>query len=178
MGHAKKADLLKTPTWFRMEALFDGPAKRIQVLENTDVLLRGVKYRGEITCGCCGHTIKTAQLSVKGGIEDKLDLTPELAICTVPPAIMEEQAEFLRITSEAQLRMPVMLLTDNVHYVRLRPISGGLAKKLQEQSLEKLNPSTEGDSTHPGRPQLEVVGDWREDETEPVSPGPEEPSEG
>jgi len=131
----KRETALRKPQWFKMAALFDFPSKRVaQVGDGEDVLIKGVRYRAEITCGGCGKSIKVNQLNTKDGGEDKLELMPELAVCVVSRSILEEQGETLRRMLEANLRMPVLLLTDNVHLVKLKPISNAVAKSIMDQA--------------------------------------------
>jgi hypothetical protein len=176
---------LKEFRWYKMASFWDGPAKRVSELNNeTDVLLRGVRYRAEITCSNCGKIIKADELRAKTalkeevekiisgirhelaeidtkegigyratialtecverlqeavdkkGADDMLDLTPELGCCVVPPSIGSSQAEGLRRMLEANHRMPLVLLTNNVHMVRLKEIPNHIARKIISEGAE------------------------------------------
>jgi len=125
-------DLLRKPTWYKMERLFDGLARKIADVGEHNIILRGIRYAASIKCSKCGDTIRLHNLRVGAG-GDRLDLSPELAICVVPMGLPDSLGESLRRMSEANLRMPVVLTTANVHYVNLRPLAPAEAKKLMTE---------------------------------------------
>ena len=138
MAVKKRAGELRKPTWYRMVSMFDGAAKRIAVLgKGGEALLRGVRYSAKVVCGKCGHTIDMNSLRVKGGVEDRLELSPELAVCTIPTSVTESQGEALRRMLEGNLRMPVLLISDNIHLVQLKPIITKIAKTIMDEAADE-----------------------------------------
>lgn len=188
----KTVDLLKKAQWYKMESYFDGPAKRVMTVDDQDILLQGMIYNADITCGNCGHTIKSRLIRAKSElrsrvtdfkktfndrtknvfldgdirqivknittmiteisdlvedllrvkhVDDKLELTPVLAVCTVPQSTLEEQGNLLRNMIEANLRTKVLLLTENIHLIKLKPISTATAKHYIERPVsDEKNP--------------------------------------
>lgn len=126
-------DILRRPTWYRMTQVFDGLAKKIADVGEHGVILRGVRYEAAIKCGECGHTIHLHNLRV-GASGDKLDLSPEIGICVVPMGIPDSMGESLRMLCESNLRMPIVLMTANVHYVQLRSMHAEEAKELMREA--------------------------------------------
>lgn len=53
----------------------------------------------------------------------------EVAVALVPPAITHEQGVALQKLLEANMRAPVMVLTNNVQLVQLRPIPEARARE-------------------------------------------------
>ncbi|MCU0912977.1 MAG: hypothetical protein MUC88_00265 [Planctomycetes bacterium] len=148
-------DALRKPTWYKMTQLFDGVAKRIAEVGEHNILVRGVRYAASIKCQQCGHRIHLNNLRV-GAQGDQLDLSPELAICVVPMGLPDAMGEDLRRMSEANLRMPVLLVTSNVHYVQLRPLHVAEAKRLMTEGVEhaEQREAGQGSQTPGGGPAL------------------------
>jgi hypothetical protein len=100
--------------WYKITGLFDGSAKKVMKVGSHDILVRGMLYEEQ------------------GG-------EPELAICVAPQAIGEKQGLALRQTLEANLRTPVLLLTDNIHLCKLVPIEDEEADKVLDSQNEEKN---------------------------------------
>jgi len=136
---AKTSALLKKPRWYKMTSLFSEPAKRVSAVGDNDVLLKGMVYQAGLS-ERIESVIEWLKIKTKNKPEAKVSAAemikklkaglgePELALCVVPPAISQQQGEALRMMLTANLRVPVVLLTDNVHLVQLKPISEAQAK--------------------------------------------------
>ena len=89
--------------WYEMVAFFDGPAKAVMKINGEDVLLAGW-----------------------------VPPDNDVAIVLVPPSVNQEQGLGLEKILEAQFRKPVMVLTNNVQLVRLKPLTEGKARELMK----------------------------------------------
>jgi hypothetical protein len=70
-------------------------------------------------------------------IFDKIDLSPQLGMCLIPQeAVGNQQGEALRRMLEANLRMPVLLMSNNVQMIRLKPIMQAEADRILEGAAE------------------------------------------
>jgi len=87
--------------WYRMEAMFDGHAREILKVGEEHVTLLGW-------------------------------VPPDnaVAVCLIPPSITHTQGQALQKILEANFRAPVLLLTDTIQLVKLKPISDGKARLL------------------------------------------------
>lgn len=111
-----KTATIKKARWHRLEAFFDEPARKLVKLENSDVILQGVLRE---------------------------DGTEILAVCSIPPeTISNEQGEALRNKLTANLHLPVALMTNNIHLMKLREISDSTAKKIMMGTSSE--PETKG----------------------------------
>jgi len=87
-----------------MQSLFDGPSKAIENVNGEDILLKG-----------------------------SLPPDNDIAVCLVPPSVIHDQGIVLEKVLESKLRQPVLVLTNNVQLVRLKPISDAAAKKVMSE---------------------------------------------
>jgi hypothetical protein len=104
----------KPSRWYRVEALWDGPAACVSQIGDVDILLQGMLYK----------------------TDPKAANEPELAACLVPPSMSESQIRSLNILLTANLRVPVLLLTNNIHLVRMRRITDDEAAKVMRAEKE------------------------------------------
>jgi hypothetical protein len=125
---------IRKPQWYRMVEFFDGPARVVTSVNDADVLLQGVLYEVDFPCPKCGATVHLDKIKLQE--DGTADLSPQLGICLIPQeAVSNEQGEALRRMLEANLRMPVLLISNNVQMVQLKPISKAAADAiLQEES--------------------------------------------
>lgn len=103
--HPKKrkrmaSEVLKKPAWFKMVSFFDSDAKSIMKINQEDVVLSGW-----------------------------VPPDNDCAVCLVPSSVTHEQGLALQRIIEGQTRKPVLILTNNVQLVRLKPISDAQAAK-------------------------------------------------
>lgn len=111
-----------------MVSFFDDQSQVVTEVNDAKIVLQGVIYEAQVACPSCGKKIHLDRATVAGG---RLDLSPQLGLCLIPQdAVSNNQGEALRRMLEANLRMPVLLLTDNVSMVRLRPIHEGEAQRI------------------------------------------------
>lgn len=140
---------LKGAQWYKPTRFFDGTAKRIVDLgDGNDVVMCGMLYQPGL-----GERIETLIKEFAdyetGGIErdhvlQKLRASlgePELALCLVPPAVSDGQSAALQMMLQANLRTSVLLLSNNVHLVRLNPVSDKVAAKLMEGDTDDKDDS-------------------------------------
>ena len=107
------AKILKKPQWYKLIALYDEPAQKIMEVEQHDIVLTGMEYLS--------------------------DGEPKLAVCSVPTSLPDNMGEPLRRLLEANLRCPVLVLTNNVQLAQLKRISFAEAKAI----LDKRRPPEE-----------------------------------
>lgn len=93
--------------WYRLAAFYSEPAKEIIKAGDHGILLQGLQYdqQGE----------------------------PILAVCSVSCAVAPDQGRQLERLLQANLRMPVLILTDNVKLARLQRISEAQARAIMNQ---------------------------------------------
>lgn len=65
------------------------------------------------------------QVYLSGGDDD-------LLICLAPPSITAEQGEALRKLLEANFMRSVLVLTNNIQLVKLKPVNGKVAEKIMK----------------------------------------------
>jgi hypothetical protein len=94
----------KRPRWHKLVSFFDGAAKSILQVNDADVVLQGW-----------------------------VPPDNECAVVLVPTSVTHEQGLALQKIIEAQLRRPVLVMTNNTQLVRLRPITDAEAKRVMEQ---------------------------------------------
>lgn len=127
--------VIRKPQWYRMVDFFDGPAKAVTRVNEADVLLQGVLYEADFPCPKCGAKVHLDKINLKEN--DNADLSPQLGLCLIPQeAVGNQQGEALRRMLEANLRMPVLLISNNVQMVRLKPIMQGEADRILEGAGE------------------------------------------
>jgi hypothetical protein len=81
--------------------------------------------------GARGTAAKRIMDMVQQMFWSQVDLTPHLGMCLIPQeACSNAQGEALRRMLEANLRMPVLLMSNNVQMVRLRPVSKAEADRI------------------------------------------------
>lgn len=135
-----KVKALRKPQWYQMRRFFDGPAKTITPVNDANVILQGVIYEANFACPKCGHAVHMDRIRLTE--DGKADLSPQLGVCLIPQeAISNQQGEALRRMLEANLRMPVVLLSDNIQLVELRPIHQATADRILGEASGE---STEG----------------------------------
>jgi hypothetical protein len=98
-----RKDILKKEQWYKMVAMFDSDAKAVMQVGGENILL-------------CGW------------VPPDMDC----AIVLVPTSITQEQGLAIEKIIEANLRKPVLVLSQNTQLVRLKPISDGLAEKIMK----------------------------------------------
>lgn len=127
----KRNVTIRKPQWYRMTEFFDGTAKAITNVNNADVLLQGVLYEVDFSCPKCGAKIHLDKIKLRE--DGTADLSPQLGLCLIPQeAVSNQQGEALRRMIEANLRMPVLLISNNVQMVRLKPIHQAEADRILE----------------------------------------------
>jgi hypothetical protein len=169
---------LKSPQWYRPVAFFDRPAQKIVNLDEVEVLLSGMFYQAGLS-----ERILTLidELEALGSetVNRKWVLQriraelgePDLAMCLVPPAVSDTQMAALQMMLKANLRTQVLLLTNNVHLVKLRPVTDKQANAIMQEDPNEEKP----DENKPGiviplesRPKGEGNGEGvREEDSEP-----------
>jgi hypothetical protein len=82
--------------------------------------------------------VSDKNILLQGTIEDNL------AVCLVPQAIGPTQGDALRQLLEANLRMSVLLLTDNVQLMRMKVISDGIANAIMQGSVRVKSEGADG----------------------------------
>jgi len=151
----KRTIMLRKPQWYRMQAMFEGAAHLVTEINDAEVLLQGVFYEADFPCPKCGTKVHLDRINLRG--DGHADLSPQLGICLIPPEAASNAAgEALRRMLEANLRMPVLLLSNNIHMVKLKPIPEAEAKRIMEGAGDE----EEGRlvSIPVGRRQAEPVG--------------------
>jgi hypothetical protein len=139
----KRELVIRKPQWYRMMEFFDGPAKVVTSVNDADVLLQGVLYEAVFPCPHCNHKIHMDKVNLKE--DGRADLSPQLGLCLIPQeAISNQQGEALRRMLEANLRMPVLLISNNVQMVRLKPIMQAEADRILEEGAGKKDGEKEG----------------------------------
>lgn len=131
---SKRVLKLRKTQWYRMESFFDGPSQQVVGLGDAEVLLQGVLYEASFPCPKCGHKVCLDKMRVRKGEGERdgtIDFSPQLGLCLVPQeAISNVQGEGLRRMLEANLRMPVLLMSTNVQMAKLRPIHQAEADRI------------------------------------------------
>jgi len=115
----KRKDVFKSEQWYRMTAFWDDDAKSVMKVGDADIAL-------------CGW------------VPPDMDV----AVVLVPTSVTQEQGLALQKIIEAQVRKPVLVLTNNTQLVRLKPISDSAAKKLMEKSdgeVVQISPGANGE---------------------------------
>jgi hypothetical protein len=133
---------LKKTAWFQLKGLFDDPAKKVMELNKTNVICQGEIYEGVFKCDCgAEHKLENIKIC-----DERLQLCPTLMFCMVPPeAIGNAQGNQLQAMLQANLRAPVMVLTNNIQLVQLEEIDEETAKKLMiEESNSQPETKQEG----------------------------------
>lgn len=128
---ATEVSPIRKPRWWKLVALFDGPAKRVMDISGSPVLLQGTVNR---------------------------DGEDELAVCLVPAGTGPSQGEALRVLLEANLRTPVMVLGSNIHLCRLKQIGEAEAQAIMAAAAAQAKPEekpalvqTGGDALPPSK---------------------------
>lgn len=104
-----RKEVPKTESWYRMTTFFDNDAKTIMKVGEEDILLSGwVPPDGD------------------------------LALCLAPTSLSHDQGLALTKLLEANLRKPVLLLTNNVQLVKLKPITDGEAETIMESDKGEI----------------------------------------
>lgn len=98
-----RREVLRKEQWYRMTSFFENSSKRVMSVQDEDVLLCGW-IPPDMDCG----------------------------IVLVPPSVTQDQGLALEKIIEAQLRKPVLVMTNNTQLVRLKPITDALAKQIME----------------------------------------------
>lgn len=135
----KKAPFLKKTIWYKMIRYFEEPAERIAEIKECDIIGEGRIYEGILKCEC-GKEHILENLRVKGDPRVELNgnsngatikIQPSLTVCVVPPdSISQNQAMHLQKMIIANLRSPLLLISNNVQLVQLKEISESTAKKI------------------------------------------------
>lgn len=108
---ARRSEVGVRSNWYEVVSMFDGEAKKILEVAGHDVVVRGTLRLGEEY--------------------------EQLAVCMIPQLNYPmSQLEVIRQATEASIRLPVLLLTDNVQLCRLRRITDKQAAKLMKHGLE------------------------------------------
>jgi hypothetical protein len=100
---------MRRADWYRLEALFDRKAQTVMKVEGGDVVLAGF-----------------------------IPPENEVALCLAPPAITHEQGLALQKLLEANFRSPVVVLTNNVQLVRLKPITAAEARRVMQETTGEV----------------------------------------
>ena len=125
----KARELFKRPQWYRMEAFFDGKAQAVTEVGDAQIVLQGTIYEGAVACPACDAKVHLDKITLTK--DARADLSPQLGICLIPQeAVSNTQGEGLRRLLEANLRMPVVLISNNVQLVQLRPIHEAEADRI------------------------------------------------
>lgn len=162
---------LRGPRWFRLTKFFDGPARKIVELDDeAEVLLSGMLYQPGLS-ERIENLIKVLEEDadeIGTALAVKLRAAlgePELALCLVPPAVSDGQSAALQVLLEANLRTSILLLSNNVHLVRLKEVS--------EKHAAKIMGDTDGDKKEENQePGGEAVEGERGEVREEDSPAP------
>lgn len=170
-GHMIKAKGLRAASPMRdaIRELLKDWDKGVEACQNTHSSEDVVRDLHELLDSIKGSLTEAARMP---GGDDRLDLSPELGMCVVPPAILEEQGEVLRLMQEANHRMPICLTTDNIHMVQLKPVSAGVAQKIMqgaasdEEKQRQIEQQAKEDA-----PVLQLVGGGKKDEAEEEADG-------
>lgn len=101
---ASRNKALRKPQWYRMTQFFDGPAKKIADVGDEEIVLSGF-----------------------------VEPDKDLAVVLVPPSVTHEQGKALEMTLKAQFGVSVLVLSNNIQLVKLKPIPEVLAKELMER---------------------------------------------
>lgn len=132
---AKKDKKSKT-NWYELVSFFDGAAKKAVELGEHNVIVQGTINELEYA-NCQASLMRVIESIKKGNTSEAIDTltsivnnhSPILAVCTVPcEAVSNEQGEALRRLLSANLRLPTLVLTNNVQLVKLKPITEARAK--------------------------------------------------
>jgi hypothetical protein len=130
-----KTIAIRKPKWYRMTQFFDGASQVVTEINDAEVLLQGVLYEAVFPCPKCGAKVHMDKIKLKE--DGTADLSPQLGLCLIPhEAIGNQQGEALRRMLEANLRMPVLLISNNVQMVRLKPISQQAAHEILKGANE------------------------------------------
>jgi hypothetical protein len=89
------------PQWYKLEAFFDGKAQTVCDVNGEDVVLAGW-----------------------------IPPENEVAVCLAPTSITHDQGMALEKLLEANFRSPVVVLTNNIQLVKLKPVLDSVARKL------------------------------------------------
>jgi hypothetical protein len=108
--------------WYKIECLFDQKAQKVMQIGDADILLREMYY-------VKSENGKTGE--------------PELAICQVPTAIGRAQGANLQHLLEANLRVPVVVLTNNINMVKLKAVTDEEAEKVLGKQWAEANNTKE-----------------------------------
>ncbi|MBT8428296.1 MAG: hypothetical protein KJN79_00140 [Gammaproteobacteria bacterium] len=119
---------IRKPQWYRMTRFFDGDAQMVTEVGDAEVLLQGTIYETTVTCQC-GNKIHLDRIKLRE--DGRADLSPQLGMCLIPQeAVSNSQGDALRRMLEANLRQPVVLISNNVQLVQLKPIHQAEADRI------------------------------------------------
>lgn len=146
MPKRKKVKILPRTQWFKITRFFNGVAKKTLEIGENNVIVQGTV--NELEYGNARDDIEKCIDDIKAGDTEKAIETltaiannhsPVLAVCSVPTqAISNVQGEALRGVLSANLRLPTMLLSNNIQLARLKPISEDMAKRIMSDEGKVL----------------------------------------
>jgi hypothetical protein len=140
--------------WYQVVALFDGEAKRVMTVAQHDIVVRGTLNLGESY--------------------------EQLAVCMMPQGLPQSHLEPIRQAVEGNLRLPVLLLTDNVHLCKLKPLTEKQATKLLAKHVEGPEKEKNGNAKDNGAEEekAKVLAFERQKEGPRIRKVPVPPAEG
>ena len=130
----RRKQILRRHEWYKLEALFDNKAMAVCKVEGGDVVLAGW-----------------------------VPPDNEVAICLAPPCITHEQGLALQKLLEANLRAPVVVLTNNIHLAKLRPVTNAEAREIMGDAKGEIVQFT-GDEDGEEEGQGQQAGQTQEEE--------------
>ena len=105
----KPAERRTRPHWYKLECFWSGEAQPVMKVNDENVLLVGW-----------------------------IPPDNDVAVCLVPPSVGQEQGLALEKILEANLRAPVLVLTNNTQLVKLAPISDAEAQRIMKEGADAV----------------------------------------